>query len=57
MIGYAVGFTIADAAMEENFDLIVMGAHSATASTSHLQSGIVPQVMARATCPVMVLPK
>jgi nucleotide-binding universal stress UspA family protein len=57
MIGYAVGSTIADVAFEQGSDIIVMGAHAASARKTHLQSGIVPQVMAKAPCPVMVQPK
>lgn len=55
MIGYNVGSTIADIAEERKSDLIVMGARAATHSQTHLGQGRAPQVMAKASCPVMVV--
>lgn len=55
MLGYNVGATIADIAVERQADLIVIGAHGATPAQTHLPRGIAPQVIAKAPCPVMVL--
>jgi nucleotide-binding universal stress UspA family protein len=55
MIGYNLGSTIADVAMERNTDLIVMGAHPANHSTTHMPRGNAPQAIAKAPCPVMVV--
>jgi nucleotide-binding universal stress UspA family protein len=55
MIGYGLGSTIADQAIERNADLIVMGAHTASPVQTHLPLGVAPQVIAKATCPVMIL--
>jgi len=49
------GLTIVDFARERHSDLIVMGAHSASAAASHLFRGIAPRVFAEAPCPVMTL--
>ena len=51
----APGVAIVDFAMDINADLIVMGAHTAPVSATHLLRGIAPQVFAKAPCPVMVL--
>jgi len=55
MLGYNVGGTIADIAVERKADLIVIGAHGATPGETHLPRGIAPQVIAKARCPVLVL--
>jgi nucleotide-binding universal stress UspA family protein len=57
LIGYGLGSTIADLAVERNSDLVVMGAHVAPHTTAHLPRGIAPKVMAKAPCPVMILHK
>lgn len=57
LIGYGLGATIADLAIERNSDLIVMGAHAAPPSTTHFPRGVAPQVAAKAPCPVMILHK
>jgi nucleotide-binding universal stress UspA family protein len=57
MIGYGLGSTIADLAIERDSDLIVMGARAASSASTHLPAGILPQVMAKAPCPVLVLHK
>ena len=49
------GLTIVDFAKERQSDLIVMGAHSASAAATHLLRGIAPRVFAEAPCPVMTL--
>jgi nucleotide-binding universal stress UspA family protein len=49
------GLTIVDFAKERHSDLIIMGAHSASAAATHLLRGIAPQVFAEAPCPVMTL--
>jgi nucleotide-binding universal stress UspA family protein len=49
------GLAIVDFAMENDADLIVMGAHVAPASATHFLRGIAPQVFGKAPCPVMVL--
>jgi nucleotide-binding universal stress UspA family protein len=49
------GFAIVDFATDRNAGLIVMGAHTASFAATHLLRGIVPQVVAEAPCPVMVL--
>jgi nucleotide-binding universal stress UspA family protein len=55
MIGYNLGATIADVAVERQTDLIVIGAHGATPAQTHLPRGIAAQVISKAPCPVMVL--
>jgi nucleotide-binding universal stress UspA family protein len=55
LMGYGLGSTVADFAIERNSDLIVMGAHTAPQSKTHFPGGIAPQVMAKAPCPVMIL--
>jgi len=55
LIGYGLGSTIADLAIERDSDLIVMGANVAPRATTHLPRGIAPKVMAKAPCPVMIL--
>jgi len=49
------GKDIADIAWQLKADLIVMGATSSGALSSHLKRGIVPEVLAEAPCPVMTL--
>jgi nucleotide-binding universal stress UspA family protein len=49
------GLTIVDFAKERHSDLIIMGAHSASAAASHLLRGVAPQVFAEAPCPIMIL--
>ena len=56
MLGYTVGAAIADVAFERNSGLILMGAHEASSAKTHLPRGIAPQVLAKAECPVMVMP-
>lgn len=46
---------IVDVAKERNADLIVIGAHTASAITSHLAPGTAPQVFMEAPCPVLTL--
>ncbi|HTV03985.1 MAG TPA: universal stress protein [Acidobacteriaceae bacterium] len=53
----APGKAIVDVAEERHADLIVMGAHPASARVTHFAAGTVPQVAAKATCPVMTLHK
>lgn len=49
------GLSIVDFARERHSDLMIIGAHSASAAASHLLRGIGPQVFAEAPCPVMTL--
>ena len=57
MLGYGLGSTVADLAIERNSDLIVMGARAASSTKTHFPRGIAPQVMAKAPCPVLILHK
>jgi nucleotide-binding universal stress UspA family protein len=49
------GLTIVDFVKDRHSDLIIMGAHRASAAATHLLRGIAPQVFAGAPCPVMTL--
>jgi nucleotide-binding universal stress UspA family protein len=51
------GASIIDLATSNGADLIVMGAHSASPIATHVQGGIVAEVLAHAPCPVMTLPQ
>ncbi len=55
MIGYRLGSTITDFAKERHSDLIVLGAHPASAANTHMPRGIAPEVISEAHCPVMIL--
>jgi nucleotide-binding universal stress UspA family protein len=55
LIGYGLGSTVADLAIERDSDLIVMGADTAPHAKTHFPRGIAPQVVAKAPCPVMIL--
>jgi nucleotide-binding universal stress UspA family protein len=57
MIGYTVGATIADLAIERKADLVVMGAHGGSPAQTHMPPGVAPQVLAKAPCPVMIVPR
>ncbi|WP_433964883.1 universal stress protein [Tunturiibacter gelidiferens] len=50
-------FAIIDFLTVRNVDLLMMGAHTASSAATHFLRGIVPQVVADAPCPVMVLHK
>jgi nucleotide-binding universal stress UspA family protein len=54
-LSHEPGVAIVDFATDNNADLIVMGAHIASAAVTHLQRGVAPRVFAEAPCPVMVL--
>jgi len=49
--------SIVDLATSRGSDLIVMGARSASPIVTHLEGGIVADVLAHAPCPVMTLPQ
>jgi nucleotide-binding universal stress UspA family protein len=51
------GASIIDLATSNGADLIVMGARSASPIATHVQGGIVAEVLAQAPCPVMTLPQ
>ena len=53
MIGYNVGADIAHLAFERDAGLIVMGAH--VTAQRQFAGTTVPQVLAKAPCPVMAL--
>lgn len=55
LIGYGLGSTVADLAIERDSDLIVMGANAAPHANTHFPRAIAPQVVAKAPCPVMIL--
>lgn len=49
------GFAIVDFATDRNADLIVMGAHAAPSTATHLMRGLVPQIIKETPCPVMII--
>lgn len=53
---HTVGSTIADFASVRHSHLIVIGAQSAGSASSRFSTGIAPQILAKAPCPVMIVP-
>ncbi len=51
------GASIIDLATSQGADLIVMGARTASPIATHVQGGIVAEVLAHAPCPVMTFPE
>ncbi|WP_348268755.1 universal stress protein [Edaphobacter sp. DSM 109919] len=51
------GFAIVDFATDRNADLIVMGAHTASSTATHLMRGLVPQIITDTPCPVLIIHK
>jgi nucleotide-binding universal stress UspA family protein len=49
--------SILELAISRGASLIVMGARNASPATTHVQGGIVAEVLAHAPCPVMTLPQ
>jgi nucleotide-binding universal stress UspA family protein len=54
---HALASTITDFASVRHSHLIVLGAQSTSSATSRFSSGITPQILAKAPCPVMLLLK